>query len=128
MARMWQEHGIEELSVRIGVHTGMVIAGNMGSQHTMKYGVVGDTVNVAARLEQLNNQTDTSILVSAEVYEAMSDELKELAYCQGEYLLKGRNQCQHVFSIGGCVGSDIAGIESIKVLSPAEFEESPSES
>ena len=55
VARIWQDQ-IDELAVRIGVHTGTVVAGNMGSQHTMKYGVVGDAVNVAARLEQLNNE------------------------------------------------------------------------
>ena len=62
---------IDELAVRIGVHTGTVVAGNMGSQHTMKYGVVGDAVNVAARLEQLNNETHTRILIS-EVYSRLT--------------------------------------------------------
>ncbi|MEJ1936780.1 adenylate/guanylate cyclase domain-containing protein, partial [Nostoc sp. NIES-2111] len=52
------------LGLRIGIATGDVIAGSVGSQEAMNYTVLGDPVNIAARLEKLNKRYGTSILVS----------------------------------------------------------------
>jgi adenylate cyclase len=51
------------LGLRIGIASGDVIAGNVGSQEAMNYTVLGDPVNIAARLEKLNKRYGTSILV-----------------------------------------------------------------
>ena len=48
----------------IGVHTGEVVAANIGSPHRLSYALVGDTVNVAARLQNLNKKFDTHIIAS----------------------------------------------------------------
>jgi adenylate cyclase len=91
--------GTLELYHRIGIHTGPVVAGNIGGQSYMKYGVIGDVVNVAARLEQLNKQYETSLLVSSEIYEVLPEELRSDAENRGEIKLKGREQLQGVYSL-----------------------------
>lgn len=52
--------------IRVGVHTGLAVAGNMGSHRRFNYTVVGDTVNLASRLEAANKAFGTSLLVSGE--------------------------------------------------------------
>jgi adenylate cyclase len=99
LAAAWKEVGIERLACRIGVHTGPVVAGNLGSTSHLKYSVVGDTVNVAARLEQLNKELGTDLLVSAEVYEAIGPELRARAEARGSVLLKGRSRPQQVYGV-----------------------------
>ncbi len=88
-----------ELHHRIGVHTGRVVAGNFGGQSYMKYGVMGDVVNVAARLEELNKAHDTSLLISSEVYEALPNDLQSQAVNRGQIQLRGREQLQQVYSL-----------------------------
>jgi adenylate cyclase len=97
-SHLWRAHGMETLSARIGLHTGTVIAGNLGCRSHMKYGVVGDAVNVAARLEQKNKELGTTILVSAELMEALPPALQAQGTRRGEVVLKGRAQPQAVFS------------------------------
>ena len=98
-SRYWKNHGIESITMRIGLHTGNVIAGNVGSDEMLQYSTIGDTVNVAARLEQANKDFNTDISFSSEIYTALTKELHSRSSLSGEIILKGRTSPTKVYSI-----------------------------
>lgn len=106
LSALWRAHGFQSLQFRIGLHTGPVVAGNLGSKVHMKYGVVGDTVNVAARLEAANKALGTDILMSEQVAAALPPDLAALCIDRGEVTLKGRAQRQRVFGMAAVYSGD----------------------
>jgi class 3 adenylate cyclase len=63
--------GSPPLAMGVGVHRGSVVAGMIGSAELVEYGVIGSTVNVAARVQQLTRLYDVDILVTADVANAL---------------------------------------------------------
>ncbi|MEJ2670784.1 MAG: adenylate/guanylate cyclase domain-containing protein [Deltaproteobacteria bacterium] len=63
----WLARGLPRLSARLGLHAGPLIAGNVGSRERFNYTVLGDTVNLASRLEGVNKLYGTDILLSEAV-------------------------------------------------------------
>ena len=76
----WRKEGKHELFVRIGLNTGPMVVGNMGSKNRMDYTMMGDSVNLAARLEGVNKQYGTYTMISEFTYEQARDfiEVREL--------------------------------------------------
>ena len=99
LSRYWKNHGIDSIKMRTGIHTGSVIAGNIGSPEMLQYSTIGDTVNVASRLEQANKEFDTEIAFSHEIYTALEERLFEKSKLSGEITLKGRINSTKVYSI-----------------------------
>lgn len=64
----FEAEGLKPFFTRFGIHVGEVVVGNLGSMERMNYTALGNTVNLAARLEGLNKQFGTAILVSESVY------------------------------------------------------------
>ena len=98
-SRYWKNHGIESIEARTGIHTGSVIAGNIGSDRMLQYSTIGDTVNVASRLEQKNKDFSTNILFSHDIYTSLTKDLYKQAEYQGEVSLKGRDTKTKTYSI-----------------------------
>ncbi len=85
------------LATRIGISTGHVIGGSVGAGRRLTFTLLGDTVNLAARLEQLNKDYGTRILVSKSTREACGD---RFAFADlGTVAVRGRSDAANVFSI-----------------------------
>jgi adenylate cyclase len=86
----WRLRGLPPLTARLGLHAGPLIAGNVGSRERFNYTVLGDTVNLASRLEGVNKQYGTDILLSEAVQRLGAGQvrLREVDASRG----KGRKQ------------------------------------
>ncbi len=71
----WTKIGISDFTVRIGVNTGEMAVGNMGSDLRFDYTLLGDNVNLGSRLEGINKEYGTKIIISESTYEQVKNEV-----------------------------------------------------
>lgn len=97
LQQKWSREGKEPLEMGVGIHTGDAILGTIGSEKRLEYTAIGDTVNVASRLEQETKRRNVHILISEETWKAVKDDyqFEDL----GKIQLPGRNETINIYSV-----------------------------
>jgi adenylate cyclase len=98
----WQERGLPAAQMRVGIFTGLVTAGSLGGKERLEYGVIGDTVNSASRLESCEKHRQDGIcrvLIAKETLVYLQGKFKVESW--GELKLRGKEKPVEVFLISG---------------------------
>jgi class 3 adenylate cyclase/ABC-type nitrate/sulfonate/bicarbonate transport system substrate-binding protein len=107
--RTWKAEGRPSIRMRIGLHCANVLVGNVGSSERLSYTVMGDGVNVAARLEGVNKTFGTTICISDSVFEAVGSEI--VARPLRKVTVKGRKHEFMIYELLGIANSNDPELE-----------------
>jgi adenylate cyclase len=95
--KAWAARGMTQLDIGIGVNSGDMIAGNIGSSSIMSYTVIGDNVNLGARLESLNKDYKCRIIISAATRARLTGEFDIRPL--GDVVVKGKSTAVQIFEV-----------------------------
>jgi adenylate cyclase len=95
------------MRTRVGLHTGLVCVGNIGSSTHFDYAAIGESVNMASRLEGLNKQLGTNILATREIQKTSEGQL--VTRLVGHFRFKGFDQVTEIYEL---IGSSVSEKET----------------
>jgi adenylate cyclase len=106
----WRKEGRQELHIGVGINTGEMILGNIGSERRMDFTVIGDNVNLAARLESSTKELKASIVISEATYRQIEHlvQVRDL----GTIHVKGKDVPIKVYELLGTAGKENVKYES----------------
>jgi adenylate cyclase len=112
----WRAQGLPELPTRFGLATGPVVVGNMGARTRLAYTVLGDTVNLASRLEGLNKVYGTTVLVDIGTQQAGGDGYAWRRL--DRIIVSGKTQATDIFEVLGETGK----VPMVKLAAARRYE------
>jgi adenylate cyclase len=100
---IWREQGVEPLASGVGLASGVVLAGQIGSPQRLEFTVIGDTVNLASRLESLTRRLPSSVCIDAATARLLSGDSRFVLRSFGLHEIKGL-EATEVFAVEPAAG------------------------
>jgi adenylate cyclase len=98
----WQQRGLQPVEMRAGIFTGPIVAGSLGGKNRLEYGVIGDSVNTASRLESLDKHrqpTACRVLIAEQTLMHLQDKFEVESW--GKLELKGKDNRIEIYRVVG---------------------------
>ncbi|MFL5349960.1 MAG: CHASE2 domain-containing protein [Hyalangium sp.] len=111
----WRAAGLPEVDIGVGINSGLMNVGHMGTQNRFNYTVMGDAVNLASRLEGLTKAYESRILISAATYAQTLGHVT--ARRLGVVRVKGKREPTDIYelrAVGAAVGADAEAIQAFE--------------
>lgn len=104
LQKKWIKEGKPKVEIGIGINTGVAFIGNIGSEERMEYTVIGDTVNLASRLESFNKLYNTKLLISEYTYQRVKTCLDVIKI--SSVYVKGKSEPLNIYEVIQLISTD----------------------